>query len=151
MKTQQPKEILRDFLKESNHRITSERFEVLEAAMTFNEHFSADELFIAMKRKKSSVSRATVYNTIDLLVKCNLISERNFGENIKRYESTYKKQSHDHLICNDCGRIIEFSSEKINEVRAETCEKLGFEAASHSFYIYGKCINRVNCPYFHEK
>jgi Fur family ferric uptake transcriptional regulator len=151
MKTLQAKNILREFLNESNQRITTERFEVLEAAINYNEHFSADELYLEMRNKKSTVSRATVYNTIDLLVKCNLISIRNFGENTKRYESAFKKKSHEHLICLDCGRIIEFTSGKINEVRTEVCKKLGFEPASHSFYIYGNCINKEKCPYYNEK
>ena len=86
MKNIQAAEIFKNFLKSGNHRVTPERFEVLDAAVEYQGHFGADDLYIVMKNQKSRVSRATVYNTLELLVECNLVGKRNFGDNITRYE-----------------------------------------------------------------
>ena len=110
MKNDQARDIFRTFLKNGKNRITPERFEVLDSALNYIGHFGADDLFIIMKRNKSRVSRATVYNTLELLAQCDVLVKRNFGDNITRYESNFKKNKHDHLICMDCGRIVEFSN-----------------------------------------
>ena len=115
MKQKQAAEIFRNFLKSGKNRITPERFEVLEAVIDHEGHFGADDLYILMKNANSRVSRATVYKTLELLVQCDLISKRHFGENLTRYESSFKRQTHDHLICIDCGRIVEFSDARIKK------------------------------------
>ena len=88
----------------------------MEAALDHEGHFGADDLYILMKNANSRVSRATVYKTLELLVQCELLSKRHFGENLTRYESSFKRQTHDHLICIDCGRIVEFSDARIKKV-----------------------------------
>ena len=90
MKNHQAKEILSEFLKRGKNRITPERFDVLDAALEYEGHFGADDLYILMKNQNSHVSRATVYNTLELLVQCDLIRKRNFGENISKYETTLR-------------------------------------------------------------
>lgn len=150
-KHQKASEIFTSFLKEGKNRITPERFEVMDSALDFDGHFSADELYIMMKNGNSRVSRATVYNTLELLKQCGLLSERNFGENMKRYESNFKRQNHDHMICLDCGRIVEFVEEKISKLSDSISAKLNFEPASYSFNIFVRCKNKKNCPYYHEK
>ena len=132
------------FLKKGKHRITPERFEVLDFALNYRGHFGADELFIKMKNSDSNVSRATVYNSLELIAKCELLAKRNFGDNKTHYESTYNRQVHDHLICMDCGKIKEFSNPKILEMVDEICEKMEFESSGYSFNIFGKCTN-PNC------
>ncbi|MEG8945891.1 Fur family transcriptional regulator [Rosettibacter firmus] len=139
-------EEFRKFLKKENHRITPERFEVLDYALEYDGHFGADELFLKMKNNNSNVSRATVYNTLELLAACNLLSKRNFGENKTRYEAKYGKKSHDHLICTTCGKIVEFSEPTIEIIVKEISAKLGFEPSGHSFNIFGKCTN-INCKH----
>ncbi len=129
------------FLKKGKHRITPERFEVLDFALNYRGHFGADELFIKMKNSNSNVSRATVYNSLELIAKCDLLAKRNFGDNKTHYESTYNRKVHDHLICMDCGKIKEFSNPKIIEIVDEICEKLEFESSGYSFNIFGKCKN----------
>jgi Fur family transcriptional regulator, ferric uptake regulator len=141
----QATDIFTAFLKKGKNRITPERFEVMEAAIEYEGHFGADDLYIAMKNKKTDVSRATVYNTVELLAQCDLITKRNFGDNLTRYESNYKKQSHDHLICIDCGKIIEFSNPKIRKIQDEICKELKFEAVSYSFNIFGRCKSLEDC------
>ena len=91
-------EKFKTFLKKGNHRITSERFEVLDYALDYKGHFGADDLYVAMKNKNSNISRATIYNTLELLAKCNLLAKRNFGDGKTRYESSFNRKNHDHLI-----------------------------------------------------
>ena len=151
MKNKQAEDIFRNFLKSGKNRITPERFAVLEAAINYEGHFGADDLYIIMKNAKSSVSRATVYKTLELLAQCELLSKRHFGDNITRYESSFKKQVHDHLICVDCGKIIEFSDPGIKLLPEEISEKLGFNFESYSFNIFGRCKDPKKCKHYREK
>ena len=148
MKHKQAREIFHNFLKSEKNRITPERFEVMDAALDYEGHFGADDLFVLMKNEKSTVSRATVYKTVELLVQCDLLSKRNFGENITRYESSFKKKVHDHLICMDCGRIVEFSNEQLRELPATISNEQGFEFESYSFNIFARCKDPGNCKHF---
>jgi Fur family ferric uptake transcriptional regulator len=138
-------EIFRTYLKLGKNRITPERFEVLDAALEHDGHFGADDLFIKLKNLKSKVSRATVYNTIELLAQCDLLSKRNFGDNLTRYESNFKKQTHDHLICVNCGKIVEFSDDRLNLIPQEITKNLGYDLDSYSFNIFARCKNQKDC------
>ena len=151
MKEEQAAEIFRSYLKNGKNRITPERFEVLDSAINYDGHFAADDLFSLMKNNKSRVSRATVYNTLELLVQCDLLTKRNFGDNMTRYESTLKKQSHDHLICMDCGRIVEFINQKIKSLPGDISSELGFNMESYSFNIFARCKNIKTCKYYKAK
>ena len=145
MKNEKAADQFRNFLKRGKNRITPERSEVLDAALEHEGHFGADDLFIQLKNINSKVSRATVYNTLELLAQCELISKRNFGDNITRYENNYKKQTHDHLICIDCGKIVEFSDVRLSKIPYEISEKLGYEFGSYSFNIFVHCKNKKEC------
>ena len=151
MKNQQAAEVFRKFLKDGKNRITPERFEVLDAALEYEGHFGADDLYILMKTQQSRVSRATVYNTLELLAQCDLLIKRNFGDNTTRYESNFKKQVHDHLICVDCGRIVEFMNPKIKQIPGEICGELGFDVESYSFNIFARCKDIKNCKYYKNR
>lgn len=148
VKHPQASEIFRHFLKSEQNRITPERFEVMDSALEYEGHFGADELYILMKNNHSRVSRATVYKTLELLVQCDLLSKRNFGDNVTRYESNYKRQSHDHLICVDCGRIVEFVDAQIKKLPQQISERLGYNFESYSFNIFARCKNPKNCKYY---
>jgi len=136
----------KEYLKTAKHRVTPERFEVLDAAMEQEGHFGADDLYITMKSNKSHISRATVYNTLDLLEQCGILAKRNFGDNISRYEPNMNRKNHDHLICTNCGTIKEFSSPKIQAFVQEISSELGFEPNGYSFNIFGKCSDK-NCEH----
>jgi Fur family ferric uptake transcriptional regulator len=151
LKNKQAAEIFRNFLRTEKNRITPERFEVLDAAIDFEGHFGADDLYILMKNRKSRVSRATVYKTLELLAKCDLLSKRHFGDNTTRYESSFKKHLHDHLICVDCGRIVEFSDPDIKKFPAEISEKLGYTFESYSFNIFARCKDPKKCKFYREE
>ncbi len=147
MKNEQAAEIFREFLKSEKNRITPERFEVMDYALEYDGHFGADDLYILMKNQNSTVSRATVYKTLELLVQCDLVGKRNFGDNLTRYESNFKKQNHDHLICMDCGRIVEFISPKVKKIPEEICEENNFSMESYSFNIFARCKDPKTCKY----
>ena len=132
---------VKKFLKIGNHRITPERFEVLDYAIEREDHFSADELYLKMKNGKSNVSRATVYNSLELLVKCEMLIKRNFGDNKTFYESSYNKQNHGHLICKVCGKIIEFNHSKVFKIVDDTASDNEFMPDSFQFNIIGQCKN----------
>lgn len=140
-------EEFRDFLKNGKHRVTPERFEVMDFALDYDGHFGADELYIKMKTEKSNISRATIYNTLELLASCELLAKRNFGDGVTRYESSYNRKNHDHLICTNCGSIKEFSSPKIQTIVEEISKELGFDNTGYSFNIFGKCLNHKNCKH----
>jgi Fur family transcriptional regulator, ferric uptake regulator len=148
VKHEKASEVFKDFLKSEKNRITPERFEVLDAALNYEGHFGADDLYIIMKNNKSRVSRATVYKTLELLVQCELLSKRNFGDNLTRYEGSFKKQIHDHLICMDCGRIVEFTNLKIKGLPEAISNNLGFEIESYSFNIFARCKDKDNCEFY---
>ena len=133
------KTTLSEYLKEKNLRITRERFLLLEEIMKTNKHFDADELYASLIAKGLKVSRATVYNTLDLLVDCGLISKYRFGENHSRYEKAFGRPRHDHLICLECGDIIEFVNDKLTKIQKEVCEEKNFALRNSTFQIFGIC------------
>lgn len=145
LKKETAHEQFKKYLKQKKHRITSERFEVLDFALEYNGHFGADDLYVQMKTKKSNVSRATIYNTLELLANCELLAKRNFGDGLTRYESSFNRKNHDHLICINCGEIIEFTSTKVQKIVDKMCDELGFENAGYSFNIFGKCKDSTSC------
>ena len=127
------------YLKSGHYRITPERFVILDAVMNFDGHFDADELFFQMKTNGQKVSRATVYNTLDLLQDCGLISKYRFGENHSRYEKAFGRPQHHHLICLECGDIIEFVSDRIEKIQKEVCIENNFKAQTTTLQIFGIC------------
>lgn len=151
MSDKESHKIFSEFLRNGNHRITPERFEVLDFALEQDGHFSADDLYVAMKTAKSNISRATVYNTLELIANCGLVNKRNFEDGRITYESAFRKQNHDHLICTNCGEIIEFNSPEIERIVEEVCDKFGFDVSSYSFNIFGKCRDEHACDIKHKK
>jgi Fur family transcriptional regulator, ferric uptake regulator len=127
------------YLKSGSYRITHERFVVLDAALRCEGHFDADELLFQLKTNGQKVSRATVYNTLDLLQNCGLLSKYRFGENHSRYEKAFGRPHHDHLICLQCGNIIEFVDDKIVKIQEEVCIEKKFAAQSSTLQIFGVC------------
>ena len=133
------KETLSKYLAERKLRPTRERFLLLEEIMKTNDHFDADELFASLGAKGLKASRATVYNTLDLLAECGLISKYRFGENHSRYEKAFGRPRHDHLICLECGDIIEFVNEKLDDIQKEVCEERKFKLQNSTLQIFGVC------------
>src|SRR5205814_3700166 len=116
-----------------------ERYEVLEQVYNMKEHFDVEHLFREMKNKSSNVSRATIYNTIDLLLESNLIMKHQFGKNLALYERSYAYKQHDHLICEDCEHVFEFCDPRIQQIQAMMGQLLSFDISHHSLNLYGHC------------
>ncbi len=133
------KQTLAEYLKEKKLRSTRERFVLLEEIMKTNKHFDADELYATLLAKGLKASRATVYNTLDLLVECGIISKYHFGEGHNRYERALGRPRHDHLICLECGDIAEFVSEKLTRIQKEVCEDKKFMMQNATLQIFGTC------------
>ena len=133
------------FLKRRSQRQTPERFAVLEEVYATDDHVDADELYLRLKQKGSRVSRATVYNTLDLLLECDLVVRHQFGKNQAKYERAYSYWQHDHLICIDCNQLFEFCDPRIQSIQEMVAEIYQFDIKHHALNMYGHC-QRANCP-----
>ena len=125
-------------------RRSSERFAILEEVYARNDHFDAEDLYRAMKHKAYPVSRATVYNTLDILVDCGLVRRHQFGEddNSKsRYEKSLGRQQHAHLVCIVCHRVQEFCDPRLELIKTNVGNTLQFQVESHSLVFYGECAD----------
>ena len=133
------KDIFSDHLETHGFRKTPERFAILEEIYRRNDHFDAEALYIHMKNQNYRVSRATVYNTLDLLVNCDLVKKHQFGKNLAQYEKSFGYKQHDHLICLDCGKVLEFCDPRIHQIKSMMGEVLKFRVTGHSLNLYGHC------------
>jgi Fur family ferric uptake transcriptional regulator len=140
MDIQAAHDILSKYLKaQGKHRATPERFAVLDAVLQSQGHFDAEGLYYRMITSGVRVSKATVYNTLELLQDCGLVSRYRFAENTSRYEKAFGRPHHHHLICLECGDIIEFVNEKLERIQDDVSGEKDFEPQSSSLQIFGKC------------
>lgn len=133
------KNIFEGHLGQQGFRKTPERFAILEEIYRRSDHFDAEALYIHMKNQNYRVSRATVYNTLELLVNCDLVKKHQFGKNLAQYEKSYGYKQHDHLICVDCGRVLEFCDPRIQQIKNMMGELLHFNITHHALNLYGQC------------
>lgn len=131
--------IFRNFLGGKGLKLTKERTAVLSEIYSFHGHFEPEYLYSRIKGAGSKASRASVYRTLSLLVECGLVKRVTRTDKGNIYEHTYGHSHHDHMICDICGEIIEFFSEKLEKLQDEICEKNSFIGSSHALEIRGRC------------
>ena len=129
-----------EFLEQKHLRLTGPRRAIIETVFNTEKHFTAEELLKWARRRDKSVSRATVYRTLPLLTESGLVREMDFGKDHKYYDPNYAEHPHhNHIICQDCGKIVEFESEKIEQLENEISRRLGFSVRAHRLQITATC------------
>ena len=129
-----------DFLAQKNLRVTGQRQAIIETVFSTEQHFTAEQLLEWSRRRDKSVSRATVYRTLPLLTESGLVREMDFGKEHKFYDPNYaERPQHNHIICQDCGKIVEFDSDKIEQLENEISHRLGFSVKAHRLQITASC------------
>ncbi len=140
----QPKQAAKDkfvaFLAMKGLRMTSQRQAIIEAVFSTKEHFTADQLLEWSRARDKSVSRATIYRTLPLLTETGLVREMDFGKDHKFYDPNYADSpDHNHIICADCEKIVEFESDQITQIESDISRKLGFAVKSQRLQITANC------------
>jgi len=139
----EPSKILNSFLKEKGLRQTQERYLILEEIYKINEHFDIETLFQKII-KKQKISKATIYNTIDILIELKLIKKHSFI-NKTLYEKSFQKKQHNHLICKVCDKVLEFCDPRLQNIINSIESSMDFVVSEHSLNFYGKCSNPNKC------
>ena len=120
-------------------KTSKKRSFIVQYFLAADRHYSIEELYNELRHKQPHIGYSTVYRTMKLLTQCGLASERNFRDGIARFEPVLKPRHHDHLICTECGKIIEFTNQNIERLQKTIARRYKFFTASHKLELYGLC------------
>ena len=129
----------KDVFRKEGLKITPQRIAVLEEIVKGTGHRESEEFYLAIKTRKTHVSRATVYRTLDILVQHGFARKLNLGDGRARYETKIDSPHHDHMICNNCGKIIEFVNHEIEKMQEEIAKHHQFKLQQHIHQLFGIC------------
>jgi len=132
-------EEFRAYLRDHNLPITEQRLAIAQVLHLEGRHFSAEEIEQALAIRGVAVGTATIYRTLEVLVRSGLVVERDFGEGFKRYEAARGEPQHEHLLCTSCGRVVEFRDERLERMTMLLADAQGFARQSHQLVIFGVC------------
>lgn len=128
------------YLREQGLPVTQQREALAEVVFSSDAHLSVDDIERQLRSAGERIGKATIYRTLDLLVRSTLVAEHDFGEGFKRYEHRLSRQpDHDHLICLECGEVAEFKSRELRRLQDQVAQEQGFRASRHKLEIYGLC------------
>lgn len=128
-----------EFLQRQGQKLTSERSALVREIFSIHYHFEVDELLFKMKGKNVKISRATIYRSLELLVKSGMVRRVHLGEDHYHYERVTGDSHHDHLVCTICGAVIEFHDEELEQRQREICARNKFTPTFHNLQILGVC------------
>ena len=129
----------KDVLRKEGLKITPQRIAVLDEIVKDKGHRESEDVYMAIKTRKTHVSRATVYRTLDILVQHGFARKLNLGDGRARYEPKINSPHHDHIICNNCGKIIEFVNHEIEKIQEEIAKHHQFILQQHIHQLFGIC------------
>jgi len=133
--------IFTEYLLKRDLKNTPERATILNEIEGINQHFEPDTLLFRLKNKHVKISRATIYRTLELLLDCGLVKKNIFENGITLYEKNFGTHAHDHFLCMQCGKIIEFFDQDLNKIHVRLAKKHEFLITDYSHQIYGRCKN----------
>ncbi len=133
------RQIFSEYLERKGHRKTPERFAILTEIYAQDGHFDIERLYGRMKSKNYRVSRATLYNTMELLLDCDLVRRHRFAGTQAQFEKAHAYRQHDHAVCDRCGKVQEFCDPRIQQVRNTVAEVMDFQVTHHALLIHGIC------------
>lgn len=140
-----------EYLKEKGLKITNQRLLVAQKIFSSHNHFTAEGLLDELKDNQDRISKATIYRILAIMVEAGLLEEHDFGKDYKYYEHIIGHEHHDHIICMQCGRIVEFIDERIEELQNKAASENGFTITGHSLNIFGNCLNFATCEHKNKK
>lgn len=133
-------QLFRRYLREQGLPVTQQREAVADVIFNSPEHLSVEDIEVELRQRGERIGKATIYRTVEILVRSGLVEEHDFGEGFKRYEHLFGQQPvHEHLICTHCSKVVEFQSPEVLEVREAASARHGFRPIRHRLEVYGLC------------
>jgi Fur family ferric uptake transcriptional regulator len=139
MTHQNAKDNFRSYLITQGLKSTRQRDVILDEFLNAGAHLSTEELYLRLREQHPHIGYATVHRTLKLFAECGIAEPRHFGDGQTRYESCAAEEHHDHLICTDCGAIVEFENPQIEKLQESVAREHGFHIERHRLELYGRC------------